>query len=282
MAKGGVSCGAVIAALAVWASAFGGETVRTAEGGALRERIARAHKIVGEDMWYGFRRTKFAFDGYVGWVVEPSVAPAEGHPWTWTMQWADAFVVRTGVPELLRRGWRHVTLEAFAGRASDADLGKFAAFQKFLVDELGFAPKAHLVGMSWGGFFSTRYAAHHPENVAKIYLDAPLMNFAGYTDNTVQKVGPWAAEKPQGKTWSDDPRMPVNLAAPIAKAGIPVLLAYGGQDQTVTPSLNCELFVPRFKAAGGSIDVRYRYFFGHHPHGFDPEDNPIVSFFEAK
>ncbi|HNX36187.1 MAG TPA: SGNH/GDSL hydrolase family protein, partial [Kiritimatiellia bacterium] len=76
-----------------------------------------------------------------------------------------------------------------------------------------------------------------------------------------------------------DPRMPVNLAEPIAKAGIPVLLLYGGQDQTVPPAKNCELFASRFKAAGGKIDVVKRGLFGHHPHGVDPDKTETVTGF---
>ena len=67
------------------------------------------------------------------------------------------------------------------------------------------------------------------------------------------------------------------------KQGIPILLLYGGQDATVPPAKNCELFVKKFKAAGGKIDIRHRALYGHHPHGEDPDKtSSIVSFFEAK
>jgi pimeloyl-ACP methyl ester carboxylesterase len=73
--------------------------------------------------------------------------------------------------------------------------------------------------------------------------------------------------------------MPVNLADKIVKGDIPVLLLYGGQDQTVPPASNAELFAARFKAAGGRIDVEKRGGFGHHPHGVDPnKTDRIVKF----
>ena len=248
------------------------------EGRSLRAKIAKSHKIVGEDMWQGFRRTKFEFDGRVAWVVEPSAAPAEGHPWTWTMQWAEAFVNRTGVAELLKRGFHHVTIDLFDTRMDEKGLRTAAAFQKFLVEELGLAPKANLIGMSWGGFFSTRYAANYPQNVRKIYYDAPLMNFDGFAQ--AKDIGPWAARRPANGKWTDDLEMPVNLAAKVAAAKIPVLLLYGGADAVVPPAQNCELFIPRFQAAGGEIQVENRTFFGHHPHGLDPDKTSrIVEFF---
>ena len=84
------------------------------------------------------------------------------------MQWAEAYVDRTGVLDLLAKGWHHVTIDTFRHRMDEEGLRVSRAFQKFLVEELGFAQKANLVGMSWGGFFSTRYAATFPECVGKI------------------------------------------------------------------------------------------------------------------
>ncbi|NLG00425.1 MAG: alpha/beta hydrolase [Lentisphaerae bacterium] len=185
---------------------------------------------------------------------------------------------RTGVPDLLRQGFHHVTLEAFDLRATDEGVMQFADFQKFLVNELGFAPKAGLVGMSWGGFFSVRYAAAHPANVSKIYLDAPLLNFDGF-GREPSRIGSWSVVVPANGDWSADPGMPVNQAEAIAKAGIPVLLLYGGQDQTVPPAKNCELFAARFKKAGGTIDVNQRGLFGHHPHGVDPDKTGLITGF---
>ena len=283
-----------IAAVSVAAALASSRQVKTDETDvvcrsteSLRAKIAKSHKVVGEDLWYGYRRTKFDFGGREAWIVEPSVAAAKGMPWTWTMQWAEAFVDRTGILDCLKKGYHHVTIDLFGTRMDEIGLEAAAAYQKFLVDELGFAPKANLVGMSWGGFFSTRYAAAYPGNVRRIYLDAPLMNFDGFGGDAMKtptaaaaKIGPWAGKQPKDGHWSTDPRMPVNLSVPIAKAGIPVYLLYGGQDQTVIPSLNCERFAKSFKAAGGEITVVKRDLFGHHPHGLDPDKTqPIVDFF---
>ena len=246
-------------------------------GNSVRAKIAKAHKIVGEDNWYGYRRTKFDFAGHVAWVVEPSVKPQAGLPWTWTMQWAEAYVDRTGVLDLLRRGWHHVTIDLFDTRMDETGLKAAADFQRFLVDALGFAPKAKLVGMSWGGFFSTRYAATYPQNVEKIYLDAPLLNLAGFG---AMSIGPWA--NLGVADWNADARMPINMAESIAKAGIPVLLLYGTHDQTVKPALNCELFLERFKAAGGKLTLDRRDAFGHHPHGTDPDKTAEITDFFSK
>ena len=245
-------------------------------GGSLRAKIAKGHKILAEDMWYGYRRTKFDFNGRTAWVVEPSCTPKKGVPWTWTMQWAEAFVDRTAVPDLLAKGYHHVTLDVFNTRMDDDGLKACAAFQDFLVKELGFVKKCNLIGMSWGGFFSVRYAAAYPQNVRRIYLDAPLLNFDGFNS---MSIGPWAAKPPADGNWTADPRMPVNMAPAVVKGDIPVLLLYGGHDQTVPPAKNAELFAARFKEAGGRIEVVKRGAFGHHPHGVDPDKTATITKF---
>ena len=72
--------------------------------------------------------------------------------------------------------------------------------------------------------------------------------------------------------------MPINKTELVAKAGIPVLLLYGGQDQTVPPETNAELFEKRFREAGGDIKVVKRNLFGHHPHGDEESSVRIVDF----
>lgn len=243
------------------------------------EKIARKFKVLQQDVWYGGRRTVFDFEGCEAWVVAPpdGVAAAAGRPWTWTMQWKTAFVPRTGVPALLKQGWHHVTVDTFERKMDEEGLRVSAAFQKFLVEELGLAEKACLIGMSWGGFFSTRYAANYPRNVAKIYLDCPLLNLGCRIRGANVDAGPW--EKIAPENWIDDPRMPINMAKPIADANIPILLAYGGADNVLDPKLSSEIYIPRFKAAGGDIKVIYRAMYGHHPHGFEIGEAVVENFF---
>ena len=242
----------------------------------IKAKVEKDHKVIEVDKFHGFDRVKFDFDGYEAWVVCPVGETREGTPWTWTMQWATAFVPRTNVPQMLRDGYHHATIITFVRRMDEEGLKVSAAFQRFLVEKLGFAPKAYLIGMSWGGFFSVRYAATYPENVAKIYLDCPYLNLGGCLKTL--DIGPWAENSPEN--WIDDPRMPINLAKPIADAKIPILLAYGGADDVLAPSLNSEIFIPRFKAAGGDIQVIYRKAYGHHPHGFEEGETTIKDFFE--
>lgn len=213
---------------------------------------------------YGdFQKTVFKFDMGRGFIVEPTSAPKLDENgkkcWVWCMKWPDAFKKTTGQYECLRRGYTYLYFEHMLGMP-DEDLPMFKRFKEYAVEKFGLAPKASLIGMSWGGFYSIRYASAYPEDVLKIYLDNPLLTFDGFK-------GPTGWKK-TAETWSEMPDMPVNLAEPVAKAGIPILLFYGDKDIVCPPELNCLLFAERFEKAGGKIQKVCRIGCGHHPHGY--------------
>ena len=251
----------------------------------IKAKIEKDHAVKAVDKFHDFDRVVFDFAGHDAWVVCPSGEIRAGMPWTWTMQWASAYVPRTNVLQMLADGSHHVTIDTFRHRMDEEGLKVSAAFQRYLVEKLGFAPKAYLIGMSWGGFFSIRYAATYPENVAKIYLDCPLLTFHGFAPKQAptelaKRIGTWAENAPADGNWMDDPRMPLNVFPPIVRAKIPVLLLYGGQDTTLNPDLNSRLFAARFQKAGGDLTVTCRPMYGHHPHGIEVNETTIKDFFE--
>jgi len=255
-------------------------------------KIGARYKVVKQDKMIGFTRTIFEMDGCEAWVVEPAKAAADGR-WIWCMEWPTAFQIRTGVKALLAAGYRWVTFNPasktmYAGNQNDEMIAKRRAFQKFLVEELGFAPKCGLVGMSWGGFYSVRYASTHPDCVCAMYLDAPLLDFStlynfnlpsgNWNRKGLSKYYPFITDTYDG---ADDPYQSVNRAVPIAKAGIPILILYGAKDATVPPEKNCIKFAAAFEKAGGDLMIERRSRYGHHPHGVEPgEVQRIVNFFD--
>ena len=249
------------------------------EGKSLRAKVAAKYRIVRQDMWQGCRRTHFDFNGRKAWIAEPSVAPRKDSAWIWNMLWPECDAGRTCVADLLKAGFHYAYIELFDTRMDKVGVEAAAAFQVFLVKELGFAPKANLVGLSWGGFMAAQYAAAKPANVARIYFDNALLTFDGYTPPAKVGLGQWETTAPAGG-WRDDPRMPVNRAGEIAKAGIKVLLVYGTSDIAVKPTSNSKAFLSKFKAAGGAATVLEHSEYGHHPHGVEPgEAKTVMQFF---
>lgn len=239
--------------------------------------------------WYGFRRHNFELNGRKGFIVEPP-HPAAGLPWSWCLQWADAFVPRTPALKLLERGFHHVHFDVFDTYMNEEGV---AALEKFyeLLQSLHFHPRAALFGMSYGGLFSLRWAAEHPETVGAIWLDAPVCSLAFAAERNESNTRPadlphWRAEAEKHcrayrvaapEELHDHPLSPLSNYLPIARAKLPILAIRSGQDQSVLPESNLDVLEERLRAAGGTIQVVRRDYNGHHPHGMD-DPRPLADF----
>ncbi len=239
--------------------------------------------------WYGYRRHNIEIDGFKGFIVEPP-HPAPGLPWSWCLQWAESFVPRTPALQLLERGFHHVHLDVFSTYLNDTGV---KALEKFydMLQAMHFNKKEALIGMSYGGLFSLRWAAEHPETVGAMYLDAPVCSlaFADEQDNdrTPPELLPFfqtekakhliAYQAADGAALKNHPKNPLNNYAAIAENKIPILAIRSGQDQSVLPEFNIDRLEKLLLEAGGNIQVIRRDLWGHHPHGLD-DPTPLTGF----
>lgn len=239
--------------------------------------------------WYGFRRHNFEIDGRPAFIVEPP-HPATGLPWSWCLQWPEAFVPRTPALQLLQRGFHHVHIDILDTYANAEGIRILEKFYHRL-QNMRFHAKAALIGMSYGGLISLRWAAEHPETVGVIYLDAPVcsLSFAAERNpgnasgEMLDFMRKEAAKHLKAyhvgnlRELSAHPANPLNHFLPIARAGIPILAIRNGQDQSVLPESNLDVFAERLKQSGGKIRIIRRDLFGHHPHGLD-DPSPLTDF----
>ncbi len=228
------------------------------------------------DNWYGFKRHHFEFQGHPAWIVEPDFPAGDGR-WSWCMMWAEAFVKRVGTVDLLEHGFYHVFIDLFETRANPEGVKTMCAFQKMLTD-MGLAPKVNLIGLSWGGFFSLRYAETYPENVAAIYLDAPLCNICDPDPSNADRQQLICTAYGQSAEQLAESKLnPVNNVKAIVDAGIPVLAAVGECDGTVIVKNNFNIVEQEILKYGGKVEVFRRGFWAHHPHGLD-DTLPLLKF----
>ena len=101
------------------------------------------------DTWQGFTRHTFTVDGCKAWVVEPKTA-LPGKPWSWCLEFPDAFTERCAAPQLLAAGFHHAHIVVGNTFGSPSAQKHFVAFHAALVAK-GLAPKAALIGISRGG-----------------------------------------------------------------------------------------------------------------------------------
>ena len=229
--------------------------------------------------WYGFTRHDFEFEGYHAFVVEPD-HPAPDGRWSWCTMWPEAFVPRVGVTSLLALGYHHAHIDVFATRANPEGVAVMHRFHDYLVS-LGLAPKVNLIGMSWGGFFSLRYAETYPQDVCAIYLDAPVCDAADPSQPAEHRsYSIRDAWKMTADEIRQSPLNPLNNVQPIVDAHIPIYAATGEDDQVVSVWHNFNVLEQRLLAAGACPTVIRRGAWGHHPHGFD-DVSELVRFHQS-
>ncbi len=235
------------------------------------------------DVWMGYKRHLFTVDGCAAWVVEPKQSAA-GNPWSWCMEFPDAFTERTGVPQLLERGFYHVHINVGNTYGCPAALNHFDAFYRAITAQ-GLAKKGTLIGISRGGLYAFNWAARNPSNVVCIYGDAPVCDFKSWPGGKGKGVGSpkdWAALiKDYGFTNQAEAlaykQNPIDELAPLASAGIPLIGVVGDADEVVPVDENLQIVEERYKALGGKIIVIHKPGAGHHPHGLD-DPSPVVEF----
>jgi pimeloyl-ACP methyl ester carboxylesterase len=235
------------------------------------------------DTWQGCRRHLFQVEGVSCWVVEPRQS-LPGNPWSWCMEFPDAFTDRTGVPQLLEKGFHHFYVGVGNTFGSPAALKQFDAFYK-AVQKQGLAKKGALIGISRGGLYAYNWAALNPDKVACIYGDAAVCDFKswpGGKGNGQGSGGDWQALM-QCYGFKDEAEAlaykgnPVDNLGPLAKAKIPLISVVGDADDIVPAGENTAIVEERYKKLGGSITVIHKPGVGHHPHGLD-DSTPLVDF----
>ena len=235
------------------------------------------------DQWHGFQRHNFQVDGCAAWVVEPKTA-LPGLPWSWCMEFPDAFTERCAAPQLLAAGFHHVHIVVGNTFGSPAAVKHFNAFYDVLIAK-GLAKKGALIGLSRGGMYAYRFASERPEAVAVIYGDAPACDIKivlggnGYGPGNKDE---WATLM-QAYGFKDEAEAlafrgnPVDTLAPLAKAKVAIIHVIGDADDVVLPAINSNVIEQRYRQLGGEIQVIHKPGVGHHPHGLD-DPQPVVDF----
>jgi pimeloyl-ACP methyl ester carboxylesterase len=235
------------------------------------------------DQWHGFKRHQFVVDGCRAWVVEPA-RPLPGQPWSWCLEFPDAFTDRCAAPALLAQGFHHAHVVVGNTFGSPEAMQHMDAFHAS-VTARGLAPKAALIGLSRGGLYAYRWAARNPGKVSVIYGDAPVCDFKSWPGGKGQGKGSpadWAAlfkcygfkDETEALAW---PGNPIDTLEPLAKAKVALIHVVGDADDVVPVAENTALVEARYRALGGVIRVIHKPGIGHHPHGLD-DPTPVVAF----
>ncbi len=154
-----------------------------------------------------------------------------------------------------------------------------------MLTKAGLNPRSVMEGMSRGGVYVYRWAARHPDRIAAVYADAPVLDmksWPGGKGNGVGSTEDWQRFKIAFGLIDDAAAMafrgnPVDLVGKIVEGGYPMLHVVGDADTVVPITENTTVFAQRAHAAGGFIEVIHKPDVGHHPHSLQ-NPQPIVEF----
>lgn len=235
------------------------------------------------DTWHGFKRHRFTVDGCAAWVVEPAQA-APGKPWSWCMEFPDAFTERCAAPALLAKGLHHAHIVVGNTFGSPEALRHFTAFHT-AVTAHGLAPRTVLIGLSRGGLYAYRWAAENPDKVAVIYGDAPVCDFKSWPGGKGTGKGSAADWQSLIRCYGfkDEAEAlayrgnPIDTLAPLARRSIALIHVVGDADDVVPAAENTAIIEERYRKLGGTVKVIHKPGIGHHPHGLE-DPAPVVDF----
>ncbi|RYX81999.1 hypothetical protein EON83_21470 [bacterium] len=224
--------------------------------------------------WNGFEQKSFVVANRSCLLVSPKTT-APGNPWIWRTEFFGH--EPQGDIGLLKKGYHVVYMDVQNMYGAPVAIDLMDKFYAALTTRFQLSPKATLEGFSRGGLFALNWAIRNPNQVASLYLDAPLCDLKNWPTpspdwENLKKVYGLTEEKARAYTLS-----PIDHLKPLVDAKIPILGVYGMADTTVIPAKNIELLAQRYRDMGGEIELIPKPGIDHHPHSLvDP--TPIVDF----
>ena len=137
----------------------------------------------------------------------------------------------------------------------------YNSLHKRLTSEEGFAGHACLLARSRGGLMLYCWAAENAEKVNCIAGIYPVCNLASYP-GLKRACGAYGMTETELADRLNE-HNPVDRVEPLAKAGVPVFHIHGDVDRVVPLADNSALLAQRYKAAGGSAQVKIAEGQGH-------------------
>jgi alpha-beta hydrolase superfamily lysophospholipase len=117
-----------------------------------------------------------------------------------------------------------------------------------LVKKRGFAPKPCLLGRSRGGLWAVSWAGENLDKVAGVAGIYPAFDLRTYPG--LEKAAPAYELTAQQLAGELAKQNPIEQAAGLAKAKIPVFLIHGAKDEVVPLRANSAELAARYQAAG--------------------------------
>ncbi len=234
-------------------------------------------------LWNGFKCEEFEYEGFRAIVVLPHNPLKKSSLILKTEYW-NAF------PEieikLLEAGYYLAWINNSNRWGTNGDLDRKARFVKYVINKYKLNSKCVPVGMSCGGLIAVKFAARHPDIIACIYIDAPVINYmscpCGFgigersdDENFSEILSALELESISELICYRD--TPQDRIPDLVKNKIPVVMVAGDSDIIVPYVENGILIENAYKENKLDIEVIIKEGCNHHPHGLD-DPSPVIEF----
>ena len=218
----------------------------------------------------------FEWNGHRATVLIPDNANGK---WIWKTEFFHEF--EQAEVALFEMGYTRVYYQISDKFGSTNAVRLMRRFYKELLKRYSFLDeKAILFGFSRGGLYAYNYALYYPESVAKMYLDAPVLNLRTWPWNKGRNHELFCKEyNVNEETFKTFSGSPVDTVAEFAEYDIPLLIVAGDKDETVPIEQNTYIFKNYYQSVGKSFELIVKAGAGHHPHSLE-DVSPIIEFIE--
>ena len=218
----------------------------------------------------------FEVNGYQATVLLPENPNGK---WVWKTEFFYAF--DQAERALFDLGYTRVYYQISDKFGSSNAVSLMSDFQSALLKRYPFlTAKGILFGFSRGGLYAFNYALKYPQNVEKIYLDAPVLNLKSWPKEKYDLdmlLTEYKLTEDSFQTFRDSP---IDHLDEFAKNEVPVLLIAGDSDSVVPYKENGQVLVEYYRKLKKAIKVYVKEGCEHHPHSLE-DVRPIIDFLEA-
>lgn len=232
-----------------------------------------------------YKTETFGFEGKSARVVLPDEF-CDGIKWLFKTEYFGAFPAFEEA--MLAKGYAVINIENETRWCKPSDTERQNAFAEYAIKRYGLNEKGALVGMSCGGMQAIYLAAKHPEHVACVYLDAPVVNRlscpCGVGRETTDGIYGMYEEMKNATGWTikdliNDREQPLDYLDKLVENRIPCILVCGDSDNTVPYDENGVNVTRKYKASDVPFELHLKKGCDHHPHGLN-DCAPIERFVE--
>lgn len=230
-----------------------------------------------KSVWNGYERYDFVCAGREAIVVVPQKA-APGKPWIWRPAFFGAFP--SVDLALLKEGFHvaYYDLTHLYGSPRAMRLGD--VFYERMVQRFGLSSKVTLEGFSRGGLAALNWAAHRPDRVACVYVDAPVCDLSSWPGR--ERSNLWADMLEEwgvtdGEVTPDFKGNAFHSLPELAKYKIPIIAVCGDSDKVVPYQENMRRLREQYVSMGGVVEVILKPGCDHHPHSLE-QPEAVVDF----